>query len=212
MKKKFLTVLTLTAIMASTPSTAYAAEWILDSTGYWYQNDDGSYPASTWQSINGYWYYFLPSGYMATGWIKVSNQWYYLEASGEMRTADLITDVFTFRFNSDGSCINFYENTTPSAQAGWASYGTTSLSTWANAISEGKIVYYNGQYWASPDYKNLAKTEEVVYEHDIAKDATKSNNNRHWIVDFKILNDNTNNNSQDLDGIISPEQLIELYK
>lgn len=167
MKRKILTALTIgLTVLSTTP--VFAGQWKQNAKGYWYQNDDGSYPASAWRSIDGKWYYFKPDGYMNTGWIKVNGQWYYCEQSGEMRTADLPTDVMTFKFNADGSCSNFYTNKTPSTQAGWSNYGTSSLSTWANAILEGNIVYYNGQYWATPDYENSIKNTQVVYYHDIS--------------------------------------------
>ena len=38
--------------------------WKQDSTGWWYQNADGSYPKSTWQLIDGKYYYFNEAGYM----------------------------------------------------------------------------------------------------------------------------------------------------
>ena len=168
--KRIPIILTIASITLTTPFFTFAGEWKEDTTGYWYQNDDGSSPSESWQNINGKWYYFKPNGYMNVGWIKVSDKWYYCEKSGEMRTAELATDVFTFKFNEDGSCRSFYENTHPSTQAGWVIYGTSSLSTWADAIVRGKIVYYNGSYWATPDYANLAKNEQVVYFHDIASD------------------------------------------
>ena len=129
---------------------------------------------------------FLSDGYMNTGWVKSNGQWYYCEPSGEMRTADLQTDVMLFRFDEDGICSNFYDNTTPSTQAGWSNYGTTSLSTWANAIIEGNIVYYNGQYWATPDYTSTMKNVNVVYYHDISADNGKQIEtvNRYSLADY----------------------------
>ena len=43
---------------------AYAAEWKQDSTGWWWQEDNGSYPTSTWKNIGGKYYYFGADGYM----------------------------------------------------------------------------------------------------------------------------------------------------
>lgn len=37
--------------------------WIQDSTGWWYQYSDGSYPVSSWRKIDGSWYYFNSNGY-----------------------------------------------------------------------------------------------------------------------------------------------------
>lgn len=194
--KKIVLLTTATLLSLCMNFSALAGEWKQNSTGWWYQNDDGTNPVTSWQQIDGKWYYFKPDGYMNTGWIKVSDQWYYCEESGEMRTEDLQTDVFTFKFNSDGSCANFHENTTPSSQAGWASYGTTSLSTFANALLRGDIVYYNGQYWATPDFLNNLKNSNLEYVHEISKDV---GTNRYGLADLDI-HDSEEETSPDLDG------------
>ena len=62
------------------------AQWIKNSTGWWYQNADGSYPKNQWQMINGSWYHFDWNGYMQTGWLQLGNTWYYLNSSGAMQT------------------------------------------------------------------------------------------------------------------------------
>ena len=41
----------------------YAGQWQLNGQGWWYQNDDKSYPANGWQWIEGKCYYFTPEGY-----------------------------------------------------------------------------------------------------------------------------------------------------
>ena len=49
--------------------TAWAGTWKSDQNGWWYQNEDGSYPAATWQWIDGNGdgigecYYFNEAGY-----------------------------------------------------------------------------------------------------------------------------------------------------
>lgn len=63
MRKAKLLIATL-AMSAMMASTALAGEWKQDQTGWWYQNDDGSYPISTWQDIEGKQYYFGADGYM----------------------------------------------------------------------------------------------------------------------------------------------------
>jgi gametolysin len=81
--------------------------WHQNSTGWWYQNSDGSYPTNKWQKINEKWYFFNENGYcltnkwikrgavwywldtdgtMATGWKKINNEWYYFKQDGEMVT------------------------------------------------------------------------------------------------------------------------------
>lgn len=44
----------------------YYAQWKCNSTGWWYEDITGWYPASQWLMIDGYWYYFYPDGYMAS--------------------------------------------------------------------------------------------------------------------------------------------------
>lgn len=69
MKKKLVTVaLTMTMAFAMN-ITALAGQWRSDANGWWWQNDDGSYPRNTWQWIDGNndgikeSYYFDPNGY-----------------------------------------------------------------------------------------------------------------------------------------------------
>ena len=62
----FLTVLVLSLFMTI---PAWAGEWKLDNTGWWYLNDDGSYPSSQWMEIDGKQYYFGSDGYMLSNTI-----------------------------------------------------------------------------------------------------------------------------------------------
>lgn len=51
--------------------TVFAGQWKHDGLGWWYQNDDGSYPAGAWKWIDSdgdgisECYYFYSDGYMA---------------------------------------------------------------------------------------------------------------------------------------------------
>ena len=72
MKRKGLVTAGLIAgLSVLTSMSAFAGEWKQDLTGWWYQNDDGSYPTSTWQWIDGdndgvsESYYFDERGYAA---------------------------------------------------------------------------------------------------------------------------------------------------
>ncbi len=62
-------------------STTSSGTWKQDSKGWWYQNADGSYPASTWKQIDGKWYYFLSDGYMDYSeyrdgcWLNADGSW-----------------------------------------------------------------------------------------------------------------------------------------
>ncbi len=42
------------AVLSITMSfSAFAGQWNQDAKGWWYQNDDGTYPVSSWQWIDG---------------------------------------------------------------------------------------------------------------------------------------------------------------
>lgn len=68
---------------SSGPQAADNGSWqkAADGIRWWWQNGDGSYPASAWKEINGQWYYFTQDGYMATGWVDVGGKSYYLDPS-----------------------------------------------------------------------------------------------------------------------------------
>lgn len=95
--KRFIIVFAL-AFTVMFSLTAYAGEWKQDDTGWWYQNDDGSYIANDWlKDKNGDWYHFDENGYMQTGYTVVygdigrsgepSRSFYYFDdESGRMRT------------------------------------------------------------------------------------------------------------------------------
>lgn len=55
-----------------------AATWKKNKTGWWWEEDNESYPVSTWKRIGGIWYYFDQNGYMKSGWLKDNGTWYYL--------------------------------------------------------------------------------------------------------------------------------------
>ena len=100
---------------AMSPNFDSAGTWIQDSTGWWYQNKDGSYPAACWQlfTYNGTseWYHFDEKGYMQTGWFTdTDGNRYYLHAvsdgtRGRMYTGWNLIDGVWYYFNptSDGT-------------------------------------------------------------------------------------------------------------
>ena len=105
--RKVLLFIASALLSASMGMTAFAGEWKQDDTGWWYQNDDGGYPTSTWQNIDGKNYLFNDNGYMRTGWIKtVNGNWYYLNPTGEIRYEDLTENNTTYYFDSNGFCTN----------------------------------------------------------------------------------------------------------
>ena len=71
MRKMVLRTAAAAAVLtAAMGFTAFAGQWEQNETGWWWQNDDGSYPASCWQWLDGNQdgqaecYYFDANGYM----------------------------------------------------------------------------------------------------------------------------------------------------
>ena len=140
--------------------------WKKDNTGWWYQNEDGTYPANSWKCIenkwyafdeNGYmregwykedgkYYYLVPgSGYMATGWINDGGTWYYMNPSGAMQTGWVNDGGTWYYMNPSGEMatgwINdggtwYYMNPNGSMAIGWVNDG----GTWYYMNASGKMV------------------------------------------------------------------------
>ena len=45
-------------LIGGTAQSAHAGTWRRDGLGWWYQREDGGYPANAWEMIGGKWYYF----------------------------------------------------------------------------------------------------------------------------------------------------------
>ncbi|MDY5704178.1 MAG: GH25 family lysozyme [Lachnospiraceae bacterium] len=90
MKNRIAKLLSMALIIVclSGTSSLYvsAASWKQNTSGWWYENDDGSYPSNQWKQVDGKWYYFNSSGYMVTGWQTIGGAQYYFHASGVMAT------------------------------------------------------------------------------------------------------------------------------
>ncbi len=73
MRKQLCAAMIAAAAALAMSSTALAGTWKSDATGFWYQNDDGTYPVSSWKWIDGdgdgsaECFYFNGHGYLVTG-------------------------------------------------------------------------------------------------------------------------------------------------
>ena len=68
--KKIVALVMAMAMVVGSNMTVFAAGWQQNATGWWWQNDDGSWPANSWQWLDGNrdgvaeCYYFDGNGYM----------------------------------------------------------------------------------------------------------------------------------------------------
>lgn len=62
--------------------------WNKDASGWWWRDEDGTYPKNEWRLINHHWYLFNEHGYMVTGWHRwdgnvtdpgEGGDWYFLD-------------------------------------------------------------------------------------------------------------------------------------
>ncbi|MBQ7534005.1 MAG: hypothetical protein IJT43_00115 [Stomatobaculum sp.] len=98
--KKYCTLLLGLVMGMLMAASVYAAGWQWDANGWWYQRDDGSWPASAWEKIDGEWYYFYDNGYMAHD--TMIDGCYYVDAAGayvEGAQEASISPVGTFDLN-----------------------------------------------------------------------------------------------------------------
>lgn len=67
--------------------------WKQDATGWWYQNNDGSYLQYDWTELNGNWYFFGTDGYMVTDKVvKYGPDYYYFDEIGKMAVSRTVPD------------------------------------------------------------------------------------------------------------------------
>lgn len=105
MKKRLISFLLTIALIVGgimIPSMSSEAAWKSNSTGWWWQENDGTYPKNAWKNIDGKWYYFNGSGYMTTGWQKVDGNWYYMYSNGAMARNTWVGDYYV---GADGKWI-----------------------------------------------------------------------------------------------------------
>lgn len=94
MKKCIVILGMLLALSIRITIISYAGNWEWDNRGWWYNNQDGTYPASSWKKIDGKWYYFNSSGYMVTGWNRISDKWYFFYKDGSMASHTWIDEYY----------------------------------------------------------------------------------------------------------------------
>lgn len=168
MKKNFVKVLTLATLLSTFyPLTSFAGEWKSDNNGWWYQNDDGSYPKNTWQWIDGNKdgisesYYFNENGYLLTNTTKDGctvngdGAWTVngvVQTQGQQVTANLVqnTDdqyplkgrIENYLDSYDGNYVWYWSNANV-AHEGLVPAGMTSMTYIDKRAIEDKNVTYH---------------------------------------------------------------------
>ena len=81
------------------------AKWVRNSSGWWYQNADGTYPANRWKMIDGKWYWFGRYGYAVTGWRQIDGIWYWFNSDCAMVTGWQRINYRWYYFNASGELL-----------------------------------------------------------------------------------------------------------
>ena len=129
--------------------------WKKDSTGWWYDYGNGSYPTNKFENIGGKTYYFNKTGYMVTGWQYIGGKWYYFNSDGAMRTGWLYDGGVWYYLNGSGVMVTglqkigsatYYFNGSGAMQTGWQYIG----GKWYYFNSDGAMRtgwLYDGGVW-----------------------------------------------------------------
>ena len=112
--------------------TVFAGQWQRNAQGWWYQNDNGTYPRNTWQYIGGAWYCFDGSGYMLHD-VWAGN--YYLGSSGAMLVNTVTPDGY--RVGADGK---------------WDGKPSSSSSNAGSSSDIATLNMLHGKWYLDPDY------------------------------------------------------------
>ena len=92
MKKSLIKIAVISCLLSSlTFICSYAATWHRDNNGWWYEENNGSYPRNTWKKIGEYWYYFYSNGYMAENTTTPDN--FYVDRNGRYVDTNTIIKV-----------------------------------------------------------------------------------------------------------------------
>ncbi len=80
MKKKIAVLAATMALAALAVTPAYAGEWKSNATGWWWQEDNGTYPVNTWKWLDGNkdgiseCYHFNGAGYLDVNTVLADGQ------------------------------------------------------------------------------------------------------------------------------------------
>lgn len=225
MKKRILMAGLILAMTISASMTSFAG-WKSDDNGWWYEYDDGRYPANSmsfidgnyyifdsngymltgWQVYNWYWYYLDPSGKMCTGWQYVGDNWYYLDEDGRMHTYWLYLGNKTYYLNEDGTLRlgDFEDNgiwyTADAVTGEIKKGGKNSGSRNMRYNDDGSVEVYNEE---TKQWEYMPSVDELV---DMQKDTL-----RYDYLHYKYRSETAFEKAawEQLTGLISDEEIRE---
>lgn len=104
---KILLVIGAVSLLSAFGSlNTFAGSWQQSTDGWRYKNDDGSYPISTWESIDDEWYRFGENGYMVTGFYTIDGTQYFFDETGALIRQNFVSDGQWYEVDADGTILN----------------------------------------------------------------------------------------------------------
>lgn len=167
MKKKRLMVAALAAALTIGSTMPSYAAWVASGAEWRYQNDDGSWKASTWFEEAGKKYHFDMNGNAQKGWFKEADgKWYFFGYNGVMQTGLIKVDDKVYFMNDDGSLFVGTKKI-GKTDYNFTEYGTTNgqpsvvpSQTWAGNGNQTNVVKGGGGYSSSSaSYEPTVKQE-----------------------------------------------------
>ncbi|MCC8059545.1 MAG: NPCBM/NEW2 domain-containing protein [Clostridiales bacterium] len=171
MKKKFAAVMVTAVATLAMSVPAFAGQWLSNANGWWWVNDDGSYPSNSWQWLDGNGdgvsecYYFdangyclinttTPDGYMVDGsgaWIVNGS----VQTQGGSTSAQTATEET--QAVSNVAAVNLLD-LEPVSRAG--SYAGTNEKTsrdelWSKALVFNSFSNSHAEYYTGGQYNQL---------------------------------------------------------
>lgn len=157
--------------------TSMAASWQQNATGWWWQNDDGTWPANEWRWLDGNndgvaeCYYFDSNGYMAANTttpdgyqVNTDGAWVVNGAVQTQTTQPAQTtnaDVMT-GYNSDGLSNAVVDIMTHTAEEN-AKYGVVSSYTGNGPYGEATTIWYSNGLFAEYYYQGIESNNGLPY-------------------------------------------------
>lgn len=163
MKGRLIKGLALTFTISSLWSmTALAGEWKSDSSGWWYQNDDGSYPKEQWQEIGGQYYYFKSDGYMLAD--SMTPDGYYVDTTGAWVQSDVQPkEVSEYTISS----LTGFANSVYNIKSDYNLFDINMSVSSIDAASRAFLLYYY-QYFSQDSRLTLEGEYNLLSEADMA--------------------------------------------
>jgi len=113
-------------------------KWIQNSTGWWYQYADGTYPKNGWATIDGSKYYFNSNGYMRTGWLNDNGKYFYLEESGRPAVNKWISGTYYVKADGSMAVSEWVDNN---------KYYVDASGKWVKNKTNGKWIQNSTGWW-----------------------------------------------------------------